>query len=61
MGIFPEKRFGKRICRGCKRRFLSLQERKKGQILMEESSELRKNSVGTLAEYGEKVKEKLGG
>ena len=61
MVVFPEKRFGKRVCAGCQRRIHTLQKREKGSILMEESAELLQDSVGTLAEYGKKVKEKLGG
>ena len=61
MGIFPEKRFGKRVCAGCQRRIYTLQKREKGSILMEESAELLQDSVRTLAEYGKKVKKELGG
>ena len=38
-----------------------MQKREKGSILMEESAKLLQDSVGALAEYGKKVKEKLGG
>ena len=61
MAVFPEKRIGKRLCAGCKGRLYPLQKRKKGQIFVEKSAELLPDSAGTLAEYGKKVKEKLGG
>ena len=61
MGVFPEKRFGERVCAGCEGRLQTLQERKKGQIFMEESAQLLPDSAGIMAEHGKKVKEKLGG
>ena len=61
MAVFPEKRIGKRLCAGCERRFRPMQKRKKGQIFMGKSAELLLDSAGTLAEYGKKVKKKLGG
>ena len=61
MAVFSEKRVGERIRAGCEGRIRALQKRKKGQIFMEKSAELCRDSAGALAEYGEKVKEKLGG
>ena len=61
MGVFPEKRFGKRVCAGSYDWIYLVQKGKEGKIFMEKSAELCAYSVGTLAEYGKKVKEKLGG
>ena len=52
MVLFPEKRFGKRVCIGYQRRDCPLQTRKKGKIFMEESTTLRNDSAGALAEHG---------
>lgn len=61
MGVFPQKRSGEGVCTGGKGRLCTVQKGKEGQIFVEKSAELRTDSAGALAEYGEKVKEKLGG